>query len=145
MNHEFTPAEAMEFFQKMWNPLGLPMPGVPSVPGASAASQGAAYPGAQSGQGMTMPAMPMPFMPFPGLPPQMASAMNPFASFDPAEVEKKINEFKAVEGWLSMQLSMLQMTIKTMEMQKASLDALHAQAKATAQSTPSRSGTKGRK
>ena len=75
----------------------------------------------------------------------MASAMNPFASFDPAEVEKKINEFKAVEGWLSMQLSMLQMTIKTMEMQKASLDALHAQAKATAQSTPSRSGSKGRK
>ena len=145
MSHEFTPAEAMEFFQKMWNPLGLPMPGMPSVPGASAAAQGAAHPGAQSGQGMTMPAMAIPFMPFPGMPPQMASAMNPFASFDPAEVEKKINEFKAVEGWLSMQLSMLQMTIKTMEMQKASLDALHAQAKATAQSTPSRSGSKGRK
>ena len=147
MSHEFTPAEAMEFFRKMWNPLGLPMPAMPPVPGASAAAQGSAHPGAQSAQGMTMPAMPLPFMPFPGMPPQMASAMNPFASFDPAEVEKKINEFKAVEGWLSMQLSMLQMTIKTMEMQKASLEALQAQAKAkaNAQSTPSGSGTKGRK
>ena len=53
--------------------------------------------------------------------------MNPFATFDPAEVEKKINEFKAVEAWLNMQIGMLQMTIKTMEMQKASLEALRAQ------------------
>ena len=145
MSHEFTPAEAMEFFQKMWNPLGLPMPGVPPFPGATTAAQGSAQQGAQAGQGMQMPAMPMPFMPFPGMPPQMASAMNPFASFDPAEVEKKINEFKAVEGWLSMQLSMLQMTIKTMEMQKASLDALHAQAKATAQPPGGTGGKGGRK
>jgi hypothetical protein len=26
MSKEFTPQEAMEFFQKMWNPLGLPFP-----------------------------------------------------------------------------------------------------------------------
>ena len=137
MSREFTPAEAMEFFQKMWNPLGLPVPGMPPVPGAAAAAQ----PGQQSGaQPAQPPSMPMPpFMPFS---PQMAAAMNPFATFNPAEVEKKINEFKSVEGWLSMQLSMLQMTIKTMEMQKASLDALHAQAKATAQ-PPGRTGGKG--
>ena len=113
MTKEFTPQEAMEFFQKMWNPLGMPIPGMPAAGGAG---QGAA-------QGMP------PFMPFP------PNAMNPFATFDPAEVEKKIGEFKAVETWLNMQIGMLQMTIKTMEMQKASLDALQAQAKATAQSS----------
>jgi hypothetical protein len=141
MSHEFTPAEAMEFFRKMWNPLGIPMPGMPPVTEASAAARGTAQPGAPAGQGGSVPAMQMPFIPFPGMPAQMASAMNLFATFDPAEVEKKINDFKSIEGWLSMQLSMLQMTIKTMEMQKASLDALHAQAKANPQ-TPSGSDLK---
>jgi len=106
MAKEFTPQEAMEFFQKMWNPLGLPVPGMAPATGDPAAGN---------------PAMP----PFP-FPP---NAMNPFMNFDPAEVEKKINEFKAVETWLSMQIGMLQMTIKTLEMQKASLEALHAQTK----------------
>jgi len=106
MSQEFTPAEAMEFFQKMWNPLGLPIPGMPGAPGAAAG-------GAQG-----MP----PFMPFP------PNAMNPFATFDPAEVEKKIAEFKSIETWLNMQIGMLQMTIKTLEMQKASLETLRAQA-----------------
>ena len=46
-------------------------------------------------------------------------------NFDPSEVQKKIAEFRAVETWLNMQISMLQMTIKTMEMQKASLEALN--------------------
>ena len=140
MSHEFTPAEAMEFFQKMWNPLGLPIPSMPGMPGASGA-------GAQLGAFNALPQMP-PFMPFP---PQMTAAMNPFASFDPAEVERKIGEFKAVEGWLSMQLSMLQMTIKTMEMQKASLEALRAQAQAASgsggagSSSSSSGGGKGKK
>ena len=98
MSHEFTSAEAMEFFQKMWNPLGLPMPGMAAAAGAA--------------QGMP------PFMPMP------PGVMNPFATFDPAEVEKKIGEFKAVETWLNMQIGMLQMTIKTLEMQKAALDTL---------------------
>ena len=134
----------MEFFQKMWNPLGLPIPSMPGMPGAPGA-------GAQSGAFNAMPQMP-PFMPFP---PQMNAAMNPFASFDPAEVERKIGEFKAVEGWLSMQLGILQMTIKTMEMQKASLEALRAQAQAQAASasagassggsSSSSSGGKGKK
>ena len=105
MSREFTPEEAMEFFQKMWNPLGIPVPGMP----AAGAAPGAA------------PGMP-PVMPFP------PNAMNPFATFDPAEVEKKIMEFKAIETWLNMQIGMLQMTIKTLEMQKASLEALRTQA-----------------
>ena len=108
MSREFTTEEAMEFFQKMWNPLGMPIPGMPAAGAASGAA----------------PGMP-PFMPFP------PGAMNPFATFDPAEVERKISEFKAVENWLTMQVGMLQMTIKTLEMQKASLEALRAQAQGT--------------
>ena len=118
MSREFTPAEAMEFFQKMWNPLGLPVPGMPTAPGAPPAAAAAA-----------MPQMP-PFMPFP------PNAMNPFATFDPAEVERKIGEFKAIEAWLTMQVGMLQMTIKTMEMQKASLEALRSQAQASSSVAP---------
>jgi hypothetical protein len=95
----------MEFFQKMWNPLGIQFPGVTPT-------------------GVAQDAAAQPAAPFP-LPP---NAMNPFMTFDPAEVEKKINEFKAVETWLNMQIGMLQMTIKTMEMQKASLEALRSQA-----------------
>ena len=41
------------------------------------------------------------------------------------EVEKKIAELSAVENWLKMNLTFLQMTIKTLEMQKSALQALH--------------------
>jgi hypothetical protein len=120
MSREFTPAEAVEFFQKMWNPLGMPIPGTPAAAGAvPTAAQG-------------MP----PFMPFP------PNAMNPFATFDPAEVEKKIGEFKAVEAWLNMQIGMLQMTIKTLEMQKASLEALRAQTQSSGGTGDGASGKK---
>jgi hypothetical protein len=40
------------------------------------------------------------------------------------EVEKKIAELTAVENWLKMNLTFLQMTIKTLEMQKSALQAL---------------------
>ena len=45
------------------------------------------------------------------------------------EVEKKIAEMRSVETWLKMNLSFLQMTIKTLEMQKAALQAIHDSAK----------------
>jgi len=45
------------------------------------------------------------------------------------EVEKKIAELKSVENWLKMNLSFLQMTIKTLEMQKSALQSLHDSAK----------------
>jgi hypothetical protein len=70
-------------------------------------------------------------MPFP-------NPMAMFATLDPAELERKIDEMKIIESWLSMTLNVTQMSIKTMEMQKASLDALRAaQAAATAPATPS--------
>ena len=42
------------------------------------------------------------------------------------EVEKKIAELKAVETWLTMNVGFVQMTIKTLEMQKAALESLTA-------------------
>ena len=41
------------------------------------------------------------------------------------EVEKKIAELSAVENWLKMNLTFLQMTVKTLEMQKSALQAIH--------------------
>ena len=94
----FTPQQALEFMQKMWNPLGLSMPGVmpPSAPGMA-------------------PAAP----PFP-------NPLAMFATIDPAEVEKKIGELRVIENWLTMSLNFMQMSIKTLELQKASLEALRA-------------------
>ncbi len=45
-----------------------------------------------------------------------------------AEIEKKVAELKAVETWLTMQVGFVQMTVKTLEMQKAALESLRAAA-----------------
>jgi hypothetical protein len=42
------------------------------------------------------------------------------------ELEKKIAEMKTVETWLTMNVGLVQMTIKTLEMQKSALEALAA-------------------
>ena len=96
----FSPKDAMEFMQRMWNPLGVPLPGF-ALPGTTAP---AAAPTASS-------------VPFPN-----PAAM--FATLDPAELERKITELRVIEGWLQMSLNLMQMSIKTMELQKASLEAL---------------------
>ncbi|MEO5763762.1 MAG: PhaM family polyhydroxyalkanoate granule multifunctional regulatory protein [Casimicrobiaceae bacterium] len=96
----FSAQDAIAFMQKMWNPFGLPMPGL-MPPGVSE------VPGAAAG------------MPFPN-----PAAL--FAALDPAEVERRINELRIIEGWLAMSLNMMQMSIKTMELQKASLEAMRA-------------------
>jgi hypothetical protein len=96
----FTPQDALTFMQRMWNPLGVPIPGF----AATATPPGA--PGAGT-------------LPFPN--PAMM-----FAALDPAEVERKINELRVIESWLAMSLSMMQMSIRTLELQKASLEALSA-------------------
>jgi len=95
----FSPQDAMTFMQKLWNPFGLPMPGF--APQATADPAAAAVPG----------------MPFPN-----PAAM--FAALDPLEVERKINELRVIEGWLAMSLNMMQMSVKTLELQKASLEAM---------------------
>jgi len=47
-------------------------------------------------------------------------------TLDPKEVEKRIQELKSVETWLSMNLNMLRMAIQGLEMQKASLEMMKA-------------------
>jgi hypothetical protein len=101
----FSPQDAIAFMQKLWNPFGLPMPGLVPQP-----------PSPQGGAG---PAAPVPGMPFPN-----PAAM--FAALDPAEVERRIYELRIIEGWLAMSLNMMQMSIKTLELQKASLEAMRA-------------------
>jgi hypothetical protein len=47
---------------------------------------------------------------------------------DVKEVERKIGELKTVETWLTMNIGFIQMTVKTLEMQKAALESLVAAA-----------------
>jgi len=100
--------EISELMQKMWNPFGVPIPGfgLPAV-----------QPGAP---GMAAPFGGMPGgMPFPN-----PAAL--FATLDPAEIGRKIDELRIIEGWLQMSLNMMQLSIKTMELQKASLETLRS-------------------
>jgi len=45
-------------------------------------------------------------------------------TFDLDELDKRIKDMKAVEGWLRMNLSMLQMTIQSLEMQRTTVAAV---------------------
>ncbi|HTT36177.1 MAG TPA: PhaM family polyhydroxyalkanoate granule multifunctional regulatory protein [Burkholderiales bacterium] len=47
------------------------------------------------------------------------------------EIDKKITELQAVENWLKMNLTFLQMTIKTLEMQRSALQTIQESAKAS--------------
>jgi hypothetical protein len=106
----FTPQQALEFMQRMWNPFGMPMPGFtpPSTAGAAPAG-----------------------MPFPN-----PAAM--FATLDPAEIDKKIGELTIIENWLGMSQNFIQMSIKTLELQKASLEAMRGGAAAAGMGDTSR-------
>jgi hypothetical protein len=95
-----------DFMQKMWNPFGVPVPGF-GLPGVTASAPGMVPPFAGASGGL----------PFP-------NPATMFATLDPAELERKINELRIIEGWLQMSLNLMQLSIKTMELQKASLEAL---------------------
>ena len=45
-------------------------------------------------------------------------------TFDPQEVEKRIQELKSVEAWLQMNLNMLKFSIQGLELQRAALQAM---------------------
>jgi hypothetical protein len=45
-------------------------------------------------------------------------------TLDPQEVEKRINDLKSVEGWLTMNLNMVKLSIQGLEVQKAALQAM---------------------
>ena len=50
-------------------------------------------------------------------------------TFDVEELDKRIKDMKAVEGWLRMNLSMLQMTIQGLEMQRTTVSAVQTMGK----------------
>ncbi|MDP3538568.1 MAG: hypothetical protein Q8S26_07665 [Azonexus sp.] len=50
-------------------------------------------------------------------------------TFDVDELDKRIKDMKAVEGWLRMNLSMLQMTIQGLEMQRTTVSTVQAMGK----------------
>lgn len=86
MAEQEIPKDFFEFMQKMWNPMGFPIPGM------------------------------------------IAPTMNV------EDLDKKIAELKAVETWLMMNTGFVQMTIKTLEMQRAGLESLQAAGRAPADS-----------
>ncbi len=45
-------------------------------------------------------------------------------TLDPAEIDKRIQDLKSVEAWLSLNLNMLRTAIQGLEMQKAGLNAM---------------------
>jgi hypothetical protein len=47
-------------------------------------------------------------------------------TLDVNELDKRITDLKSVEGWLKMNLGVLQMTIQGLEMQRATLSAMAA-------------------
>lgn len=51
-------------------------------------------------------------------------------TLDTGELDKRIADLKTVEGWLRMNLNMLQMTIQGLEMQRATLAAVQAMSQA---------------
>jgi hypothetical protein len=52
-------------------------------------------------------------------------------TLDTNELDKRIADFKAVEGWLRTNLSMLQLTIQGLEMQRTTLAAMQAMGQAS--------------
>jgi hypothetical protein len=85
MAEQEAPKDFFEFMQKMWSPMGFPIPGM------------------------------------------IAPTMNV------EDLDKKIAELKAVETWLTMNTGFVQMTIKTLEMQRAGLESLQSAGKAAAE------------
>jgi hypothetical protein len=51
-------------------------------------------------------------------------------TLDVSELDQRIKDLKAVEGWLKMNLGMLQMTIQGLEVQRTTLSAMQAMSKA---------------
>ena len=123
----FSAQDAMAFMQRMWNPFSMLMPGssaggvTPTDPPGNAEPAGGGRSKCRCGfldardDGQHDA--------------RHASVPEPRSDVRRAESrgsERKIGELRVIEGWLSMSLNLTQMSIKTMELQLASLEALHA-------------------
>ncbi len=52
-------------------------------------------------------------------------------TIDPQEIDRKLAELRSVENWLKMNLAFVEMTVKTLEMQKSALETLSGKASET--------------
>lgn len=52
-------------------------------------------------------------------------------TIDPAEIEKRVNELKSVEAWLSLNLNMVKLSIQGLEVQRAALLAMKSASDST--------------
>ncbi len=52
-------------------------------------------------------------------------------TLDPAEIEKRVNELKSVEAWLSLNLNMVKLSIQGLEVQRAALLAMKSASEST--------------
>ena len=95
-------SEFFEWVRKMWSPEACGLPGMAAMSATT----------------------PMPG--FPGMP----AMFTPTA--DLKEIERRINELQAVENWLKMNVGFIQMTVKTLEMQKSALESIASSAAAGA-------------
>ena len=64
-------------------------------------------------------------------------------TLDTDELSKRIEDLKAVEGWLRMNLSMLQMTIQNLEMQRTTLTAVKTMSQMAKDATAGEGGEAG--
>lgn len=64
-------------------------------------------------------------------------------TLDVDELDKRIADMKAVENWLKMNTSMLQMTIQGLEMQRAALSAVKAMSQHSSEGAATASATSG--
>jgi hypothetical protein len=74
----------------------------------------------------------------PALPPGLPSMLMP--TFDPQELEKRINDLKTVEHWLDMNRALLRSTIQTLEMQRNAILALQSMGRSAPGSSPPGTG-----
>lgn len=61
-------------------------------------------------------------------------------TLDPGEIDKRIEELRSVEAWLSMNLNMVRLAMQGLEVQKAALQAMHAVAGGGAAAATDRAG-----
>lgn len=57
----------------------------------------------------------------PGMPGAAAGSFDPqqfMKALDPAEIDRRVQDMRAVESWMKLSLSGLELSIKTMEMQR---------------------------
>ncbi|HEY9397451.1 MAG TPA: PhaM family polyhydroxyalkanoate granule multifunctional regulatory protein [Burkholderiales bacterium] len=70
------------------------------------------------------------------VPPGLGPSPVPLPIFDSAEIDRRIVELRAVEGWMQAQLELLQLSIQTLEMQRGALNAMGAAQDPHAETAP---------